>query len=137
MPGNVFCDFVGSGGTFAGCAAAFKEYDPRIQCYVVEPAGSAVLAGLGAPNPNHRIQGGGYSMPNLPLIDAKQIDGYLSITDEQAIEAARSLARLEGIFSGFSSGANVSSARGLMAGRTVVKIINDLGLKYLTTELWA
>jgi cysteine synthase A len=134
---DVFCDFVGSGGTFAGCAAAFKEYDPRIQCYVVEPAGSAVLAGNGASHPNHRIQGGGYSMPNLPLIDPKHIDGYLSVTDEQAIEAARSLAKLEGIFSGFSSGANVAAARELMAGRTVVTIINDSGLKYLTTELWA
>jgi cysteine synthase len=134
---DAFCDFVGSGGTFAGCAAAFKEYDPRIQCYVVEPIGSAVLAGHGAPHPNHRIQGGGYSMPDLPLIDAKQIDGYLSVTDEQAIEAARSLAKLEGIFAGFSSGANVAAARALMAGRTVVTIINDSGLKYLTTELWA
>lgn len=133
---DAFCDFVGSGGTFAGCAAAFKEYDPRIQCYVVEPAGSAVLAGNGAPHPNHRIQGGGYSMPNLPLIDTKQIDGYLSVTDEQAIEAARSLAKLEGIFAGFSSGANVAAARELMAGRTVVTIINDSGLKYLSTELW-
>ena len=134
---DAFCDFVGSGGTFAGCAAAFKEYDPRIQCYVVEPTGSAVLAGHGAPQPNHRIQGGGYSMPDLPLIDVKQIDGYVSVTDEQAIEAARSLAKLEGIFAGFSSGANVAAARELMAGRTVVTIINDSGLKYLTTELWA
>jgi cysteine synthase len=134
---DAFCDFVGSGGTFAGCAAAFKEHDPRIQCYVVEPAGSAVLSGKGAPQPNHRIQGGGYSMPNLPLIDLKQVDGYVSVTDEQAIEAARSLAKLEGIFAGFSSGANVAAARELMEGRTVVTIINDSGLKYLSTELWA
>ena len=133
---DAFCDFVGSGGTFAGCAAAFKEYDPRIQCYVVEPTGSAVLAGHGAPHPNHRIQGGGYSMPDLPLIDMKQIDGFVNVTDEQAIETARSLAKLEGIFAGFSSGANVAAARELMEGRTVVTIINDSGLKYLSTELW-
>lgn len=134
---DAFCDFVGSGGTFAGCAAAFKEYDRRIQCYVVEPAGSAVLAGKGTPHPNHRIQGGGYSMPDLPLIDAKQIDGYLSVTDDQAVDAAHSLAKLEGIFAGFSSGANVAAARELIAGRTVVTIINDSGLKYLSTELWS
>lgn len=134
---DAFCDFVGSGGTFAGCAAAFKEYDPQIRCYVVEPAGSAVLAGNGASQPNHRIQGGGYSMPDLPLIDSKQIDGYISVTDEQAIEGARSLAKLEGIFAGFSSGANMAAARELMAGQTVVTIINDSGLKYLSTELWA
>jgi len=76
-------------------------------------------------------------MPNLPLIDLKQVDGYVSVTDEQAIEAARSLAKLEGIFAGFSSGANVAAARELMEGRTVVTIINDSGLKYLSTELWA
>lgn len=133
---DAFCDFVGSGGTFAGCAAAFKEYDPRIQCYIVEPSGSKVLAGNSASQPNHRIQGGGYSMPDLPLLKAGQIDGYLSITDDEAIDAARSLAKLEGIFAGFSSGANVAAARQLLAGRTVVTIINDSGMKYLSTELW-
>ena len=133
---DAFCDFVGSGGTFAGCAAAFKEYDPRIQCYVVEPLGSTVLAGNQASQPNHRIQGGGYSMPTLPLIHTEHIDGYLSVTDEEAMDAARELARLEGIFGGFSSGANVAAARQLIAGRTVVVTINDSGLKYLSTELW-
>jgi cysteine synthase A len=133
---DAFCDFVGSGGTFAGCAAAFKEYDPRIQCYVVEPSGSTVLAGSQASQPNHRIQGGGYSMPILPLIHTEHIDGYLSVTDEEAMDAARDLAKLEGIFAGFSSGANVAAARQLIAGRTVVVTINDSGLKYLSTELW-
>jgi cysteine synthase len=133
---DAFCDFVGSGGTFAGCAAAFKEHDPRIQCYVVEPSGSTVLAGSQASQPNHRIQGGGYSMPTLPLIHTEHIDGYLSVTDEEAMDAARELAKLEGIFAGFSSGANVAAARQLIAGRTVVVTINDSGLKYLSTELW-
>lgn len=136
--GNIdaFCDFVGSGGTFAGCTAAFKEFNPRIQCFVVEPAGSAVLAGSAASQPNHRIQGGGYSMPNLPLIQMEQIDGHLQVTDEEAISTARALAKLEGIFSGFSSGANVAAAKELLSGRTVVTVINDTGLKYLSTELW-
>jgi cysteine synthase len=133
---DAFCDFVGSGGTFAGCAAAFKEHDPRIQCYVVEPSGSTVLAGRQTSQPNHRIQGGGYSMPTLPLIHMEHIDGYLSVTDEEAMDAARDLAKLEGIFAGFSSGANVAAARQLIAGRTVVITINDSGLKYLSTELW-
>jgi cysteine synthase A len=133
---DAFCDFVGSGGTFAGCAAAFKEHDPRIQCYVVEPSGSTVLAGSQASQPNHRIQGGGYSMPILPLIHTEHIDGYLNVTDEEAMDAARELAKLEGIFAGFSSGANVAAARQLIAGRTVVVTINDSGLKYLSTELW-
>jgi len=133
---DAFCDFVGSGGTFAGCAAAFKEYDPLIKCFVVEPLGSTVLAGNAASQPNHRIQGGGYSMPSLPLLNGEQIDGYLSVTDDEAIAASRSLARLEGIFAGFSSGANVAAAKQLLAGRTVVTVINDSGMKYLSTELW-
>jgi cysteine synthase len=133
---DAFCDFVGSGGTFAGCSAAFREFDPKIQCFVVEPAGSAVLAGRDASQPNHRIQGGGYSMADLPLIQTEHIDGYLQVTDEEAVEASRALARLEGIFSGFSSGANIAAAKQLLAGRTVVTIINDTGLKYLSTELW-
>lgn len=133
---DVFCDFVGSGGTFAGCAAAFKEYNPKIQCFVVEPFGCAVLAGDNAAQPNHKIQGGGYSMRQLPLIKPEHIDGYLRVTDEDAIAAVRSLAQLEGIFCGFSSGANVASAKQILAGRTVVTTINDSGMKYLSTELW-
>ena len=133
---DAFCDFVGSGGTFAGCAAAFKEYNPKIQCFVVEPFGCAVLAGDNAAQPNHKIQGGGYSMPLLPLIKPEHIDGYLRVTDEDAMVAVRSLAQLEGIFCGFSSGANVASAKQILAGRTVVTTINDSGMKYLSTELW-
>ena len=133
---DAFCDFVGSGGTFAGCAAAFKEYNPRIQCFVVEPSGCAALAGDEAVQPSHKIQGGGYSMPQLPLIKTEHIDGYLRVTDDDAVSVARSLAKLEGIFAGFSSGANVAAAKQILSGRTVVTTINDSGMKYLSTELW-
>ncbi len=135
-PIDAFCDFVGSGGAFAGCAAAFKECNPAIQCFVVEPADCAVLAGHPITNPNHRIQGGGYSMPDLPLLRREHIDGYLQVTDEEAIATARRLAREEGIFAGFSSGANVAAALRLASGRTVVTLINDSGTKYLSTDLW-
>ena len=60
---DAFCDFAGTGGTFAGCAAAFKEHNPAIRCYVVEPAGAAVLSGAALTDPGHRIQGGGYARP--------------------------------------------------------------------------
>jgi cysteine synthase A len=137
---DAFCDFPGTGGSYAGCAAALKERNPRVACYVVEPAGAAVLAGQGAPAPNHRIQGGGYAMPTLPLLDPALIDGYLQVTDEEAIQAARRLAAEEGIFAGFSSGANVAAALRLLAGdhrgQTVAVLINDSGLKYLSTDLW-
>ena len=133
---NAFCDFVGSGGTFAGCAARFKEHDRSIECFIVEPAGCAVLAGNPASNPRHRIQGGGYSAADLEMIRRTDVDGYLQVTDEEAITTARRLAREEGIFAGFSSGANVAAALKLLPGRTVVTLINDSGLKYLSTELW-
>ena len=137
---DVFCDFAGTGGSFAGCAAALKEHNPKIKCFVVEPNGAAILAGEPVTYPNHRIQGGGYTMADLPLLDNDLIDGYLKVTDEQAIEMARRLAKNEGIFAGFSSGANVAAAMELLKtefkGQTAVALICDSGLKYLSTDLW-
>ena len=137
---HAFCDFVGSGGTFAGCTAAFKEHDPSIRCFAVEPAGAAVLAGQGVSCPDHRIQGGGYSMAALKHLRPEQVDGYLQVDDEDAVAMARRLAAEEGIFAGFSSGANLAAAFQLLVGpcrgQSVVIVICDSGLKYLTTDLW-
>lgn len=137
---HAFCDFVGTAGSFAGCAAAFKAHDPAIRCFVVEPAAAAVLAGRPATNPSHRIQGGGYALPELTMLRGAPVDGYVAVTDEQAIAAARRLAREEGIFAGFSTGANVAAALSLLetscAGQTMVVLVNDSGLKYLSTDLW-
>lgn len=139
---NAFCDFVGSGGTFVGVARGLRIRDPRIRCYAIEPAGAAVLSGRSVENPSHRIQGGGYSM-KLPFWDEKLVDGYLSVTDEEAIRWVRELARREGIFGGFSSGANVAGAMKLVEASQkeaeparVVFTVNDSGLKYLSTDLW-
>lgn len=137
---DAFCDFVGTGSSFGGCAAAFKAHDPRIQCYLVEPAEAAVMAGKTVTNPNHRIQGGGYSMTDLPLIDPAHIDGYLQVSDREAMDCARQLARREGIFCGFSAGANVAAALQLLRttckGKTIAVLLSDSGLKYLSTDLW-
>jgi cysteine synthase A len=137
---DVFCDYVGTGSSFGGCAATFKEHDSQIQCYIVEPAEAAVLAGRTVTNPNHRIQGGGYSMTELSLIHRDHIDGYLQVTDEEAMEFSRRLAREEGIFAGFSSGANVAAAVQLLKttcqGKTIAVLLPDSGLKYLSTDLW-
>ena len=137
---QAFCDFVGSGGTFSGCAAAFKEHDNSIKCYVVEPRGAAILAGKDVTNPGHRIQGGGYSKANLRYLNPEHIDGFIEISDEEASETTRELARQEGIFAGFSSGANIAAAiqllRGSLKGKIVATTINDSGLKYLSTDLW-
>ena len=137
---DFFCDFVGTGGSFEGCAAAFKEYDQSIRCFVVEPSGAAVLAGHTVTYPNHRIQGGGYAMAPLHQLNPKHIDGYLQVSDTEAIAMARRIAREEGIFAGFSSGANVAAAMQLLQtifkGQTAVVLICDSGLKYLSTDLW-
>ncbi len=137
---QAFCDFVGSGGTFAGCASAFKELNPSVKCFVVEPKGVAVLAGKTISSPDHRIQGGGYSRTDLKFIKTEYIDGFLEVTDEEAICAARKLAQQEGIFAGFSSGANIAAAiqllKGALKGKVICTVINDSGLKYLSTDLW-
>ncbi len=138
---TAFCDFVGTGGSFAGLARAFKTRNPAIKGYVVEPAGAAVLQGAAVSRPGHRIQGGGYARTDLALLEGVGIDGFVTVSDEDAIEAARRLAREEGIFAGFSSGANIAAAlqllRGPERGGTIAVLICDSGLKYLSTDLWA
>ncbi|MBW5447721.1 pyridoxal-phosphate dependent enzyme [Cohnella sp. CFH 77786] len=137
---DVFVDFAGSGGTFAGCAKGLKKHKPSIRCYLVEPETAPYLAGKPVTNPGHRIQGAGYSM-DLPFLrEPELIEDYLQVSDGEAIQAARDLARKEGIFAGFSSGANVAAALKLLQGKergsNIVLTINDSGLKYLSTDLF-
>lgn len=141
---TAFCDFVGTGGSFGGCTKYFQE--KAVKCYIVEPKGAAVLAGETVEQPNHRIQGGGYLMKDLPCMHSDgneiQVDGYLEVMDEEAIQCARDLALLEGIFGGFSAGANVAAAIQLLRAKhagpdeTIAILICDSGLKYLSTDLW-
>ncbi|MFC8683686.1 PLP-dependent cysteine synthase family protein [Brevibacillus porteri] len=136
---DVFLDFAGSGGTFTGCAKTLKKYNPNIRCYLVEPYTAPFYSGKAATNRNHKIQGGGYSM-DLPLLDKNFVTDYIHVTDEEATQVARELARKEGIFAGFSSGANVAAALQLLKGKekgaNIVLTINDSGLKYLSTDLY-
>jgi cysteine synthase A len=137
---DVLVDFAGTGGTLAGTAAYLKEIKPGFKAYCVEPASAAALAGKTVTNPGHKIQGGGYSKPKLPLVDPKLVDGYLAVSDEEAIEHARLLARHEGLFGGFSSGANLAGAvrvlRGPEKGKAVGFVVCDSGLKYASTDLY-
>ncbi|MHA2247660.1 MAG: PLP-dependent cysteine synthase family protein [Candidatus Hodarchaeales archaeon] len=137
---DAFCDFVGSGGSFAGVSKALKDHNPSILCYIVEPKTAAILASKEISNPNHKIQGGGYSMSDLKYLKSIQVDGYIQITNDEAIEVSRRLAKEEGIFAGFSSGANVAAAlqllKGDLQGKTIVILLPDSGLKYLSTDLW-
>ena len=105
------------------------------------------IAGTG----DHSVQGGGYSFPapELPLISSDgatpgsaDIAGYMQVSDDEATEMARLLAAEEGLFCGFSAGANVAAAAELLRGPeckggTVAAILCDSGLKYLSTTLWA
>ncbi|MDH3668324.1 MAG: cysteine synthase family protein [Paracoccaceae bacterium] len=137
---DAFCDFVGSAGTLAGCAAFFRTSAPQVKCYAVEPEGAEALAGCEMTRPDHPIQGGGYSMAQLDHLEDVALDGYLKVSGAQARDAARRLAREEGIFAGYSAGANLAAALQLLAGPhrggTVAVIICDSGLKYLSTDLW-
>ena len=101
---DVFCEFVGTGGTLAGVGRFLKAQRASIACYAVEPEGAAVLAGDPLIEPSHRIQGGGYSMPSLPLLDPAVVNGFVQVSDTDAIDATRRLSRLEGVFAGFLIG---------------------------------
>jgi len=135
-----FCDFVGTGGTFAGLARAFRQRNPAVRCYIVEPQQAAALSGHKVQCPAHRIQGGGYAMAELPLLSGIAVDGFITVSDDEAMAATASLARQEGIFAGFSSGANLAAAikllQGPERGGTIAIVICDSGLKYLSTDLW-
>lgn len=137
---GAFVAAVGTGGTFLGVARALKRHDPRIRCIAVEPATAPVIAGAPVTSTSHKLQGTGYAaIP--PLWDPSLCDGALGIADDEAVATARLLATREGIFGGFSGGANVAAAFKVAAelprDALVVTIIPDTGLKYLSTDLYA
>jgi len=137
---DAFADFAGTGGTYAGVTRALKERSPDIRCYVVEPEDAAAIAGETVTKPSHPIQGGGYGIAELDFLRGVPVDGVLTVSGQAARDTARLLARTEGVFAGFSSGANVAAALKLLAGemrgKTVAVMICDSGLKYLSTDLW-
>jgi cysteine synthase A len=137
---DAFVDFAGSGGSFTGIARFLKRQNPKLRAYLLEPAGAAALAGQSVTRPSHKIQGGGYSMADLPLLQRDLVSDYLQVNDAQAIEATRLLASEEGIFGGFSAGANCAAAMQLLetreAGSTIVFLVCDSGLKYMSTDLY-
>ncbi len=124
---TAFCDFMGSGGTLAG---ATRFLNPKgVRCYAVEPD-----------RPDHPIQGGGYSIANPTHLENVNLAGSVTVSGRDAAEATRLLARHEGIFAGYSAGANLAAAiqllSGVEQGGTVAIVMCDSGLKYLSTDLW-
>lgn len=135
---TAFVDFAGSGGTLGGVA---RFLTPKgVRCYAVEPKGAEAISGGATDHPDHPIQGGGYLMADLAHLSEVPLAGHLTVTGDDARDAARLLARSEGIFGGFSSGANLAAAiqllRGPEEGGTVAFVVCDSGLKYLSTDLW-
>lgn len=128
---------VGTGGTITGVSEVLKERNPAFQAIAVEPENSPVIGG-GAPGP-HKIQGigAGFIPKNL---NTEILDGTITVTNEDAFEMARSLAQLEGIPAGISTGANVWSAiqvakRPEFKGKKIVTIGCSSTERYLSTPL--
>jgi cysteine synthase A len=126
----------GTGGTLTGVSKYLKERSSAVKVYAVEPAECPILAGGGWGA--HLIEGigDGFIPGNLHL---DVLDGVIEVTSEEAIAMARRLAREEGIFCGISSGCNVVAAKKLSRAfpelRTICTMVNDNGLRYLSTEL--
>jgi len=91
-------------------------------------------------NPAHPIQGGGYAMAHLAQLDGAELAGTVTVSGAEAAGHARLLARTEGIFGGYSTGANLAAAvrllQGSEKGGVVAFLVCDSGLKYLSTDLW-
>lgn len=135
---NAFVHCVGTGASSRGVATALKRQDPAIRAVAVEPAESSVLSGR-PPGP-HKIEGVGIGyIP--PLWEPALFDEVIPIATEDAKAMARRLAREEGLFAGTSSGANVLAAiqvaQRLGPTATVVTLMTDSGLKYLSTDVFA
>jgi cysteine synthase A len=127
---------VGTGGTITGVGEMLRSTIPQVQIVAVEPDDSPVISG-GEAGP-HRIQGIGAGF--IPqVLKAEVIDRIITVTDEEAYELSKRLAKEEGLFVGISSGAAVfaalSVAGELGRGKTVVVILPDTGERYYTTHL--
>ena len=131
---DIFAAGVGTGGTITGVGTFLKGKNPAVQIVAVEPAASPVLSG-GAPG-SHKIQGiGAGFVPEV--LDTDIYDGIITVTDGDALDTMKRLAKTEGVFAGISSGAAVWAAvqlakRAENAGKTIVTLLPDTGERYLS-----
>lgn len=135
---DIFVAGVGTGGTVSGIGRYLKEKKPGVEIVAVEPAESSVLSG-GSPGP-HRIQGIGAGF--IPeTYNGNYVDSVFPVKGDNAVLAARALARTEGVLTGFSGGAALFAAtelarRAANRGKTIVALIPDTGDRYLSTDLF-
>ncbi len=134
---DAFVHAVGTAHSIHGVAKALRLHKSDLHVVAVEPAESAVLSGK--PSGPHKIEGIGVGFVP-PLWEPDQVDEILTVTTEEAKVMARRLAHEEGLFAGTSSGANVVAAlkvaERLGSDATVVTLMIDSGLKYLSTDLY-
>ena len=132
---DAFVAAVGTGGTITGCGEVIKERNPAAKIVAVEPAGSPVLSG-GDPGP-HKIQGiGAGFVPKV--LNRTLLDRVITVTDDEAYQTAKLLAKKEGLLVGISAGANVFAAQKIAEelgpGKNVVTILCDTGERYISIE---
>ena len=132
---DAFVDAVGTGGTITGCGEVIRERNPAAKIVAVEPAGSPVLSG-GDPGP-HKIQGiGAGFVPKV--LNRTLLDRVVTVTDDEAYQTAKLLAKKEGLLVGISAGANVFAAQKIAEelgpGKNVVTILCDTGERYISIE---
>src|SRR5579863_215710 len=135
---DAFVQMVGTSHSLRGVATSLKRHDSKVTVVAVEPAESPVLSG--GPSGVHDIEGVGIGYVP-PLWDAALVDRMIRVSSADAKAMARRLAREEGLFAGTSSGANVCAAieigKALGPQATVVTLMIDSGLKYLSTDLFS
>jgi cysteine synthase A len=136
-PLDALCLYVGTAGCFLGVSRALREHFPTMTRIAVEPAESAVLSG-GSPG-THRIEGGGIGA-RPDLLSDDDVDDVIAVSTDDAFAMARRATLTEGLFSGPSTGANVTAAlevaHRLGPGARVATIQVDSGLKYLAGSLY-
>ncbi len=132
---DAFVAAVGTGGTITGCGEVIRGRNPAAKIIAVEPAGSPVLSG-GDPGP-HKIQGIGAGF--IPkVLNRTLLDRVVTVTDDEAYQTAKLLAKKEGLLVGISAGANVFAAQKIAEelgpGKNVVTILCDTGERYISIE---
>ncbi len=132
-----YCSGIGTGGTITGVGEVLKQVNPNMEIWAVEPEQAAILSG-GIIGTHIQMGIGDGLIPHI--LNQNIYDAVLVVTDEEALQTAKDLARLEGLMCGISSGTNVAAAlklaKKLGKGKTVVTILPDTAERYFSTALF-